>query len=53
LDIAFETQVRGRGWIRRKARGIGFRLAARIKAMGMNDLAFVWAIDTVRKSYRP
>lgn len=53
LDIAFETAVRGRGWIRRKARGIGFRLAARIKATGMNDLAFVWATDTARQSYRP
>jgi hypothetical protein len=52
LDIVFETRVRRRGWIRKKAHGIGFRLAARIKAMGMNDLAFVWAIDTVRKSYR-
>jgi hypothetical protein len=52
LDIAFETQVRGRGWIRRKARRFGFRLAERIKAMGMNDLAFVWATDTVRESYR-
>jgi hypothetical protein len=33
-------------------RFIARRLAWRIKRRGLNDLAFVWAIDTVRKSYR-
>ncbi|MEO6256244.1 MAG: hypothetical protein ABIO69_05490 [Sphingomicrobium sp.] len=36
----------------RRMRTVAIRLARRIKQSGLNDLAFIWAIDSVRKSYR-
>ena len=56
LLLALETALAlgriGPGPVKKRFRRLAFRLARRIKASGLNDLAFVWAIETVRKSYR-
>lgn len=52
LEIALLLTPQRPEFLRRRFRSIAFRLARQIKKRGFNDLAFVWAIDTVRKSYR-
>ncbi|MEO8176223.1 MAG: hypothetical protein ABI626_06145 [Sphingomicrobium sp.] len=51
-DVALSLGRLKPAFVGRRMRSIAIRLALRIKASGLHDLAFIWAIETVRKSYR-
>lgn len=51
LDIVLRLTPRTRGHLRRTLQGAARRLAARVKKRRLNDLAFAWAVESVRKSY--
>lgn len=51
LDIALLLGRHRPNFLSRRFRSVARALARRIKGSGLNDIAFIWAIDTVRKSY--
>jgi hypothetical protein len=52
LEMALAATPAKAGFFRTRLRAFSFRLTQRIKGSGFNDLAFVWAMDTVRETYR-
>jgi hypothetical protein len=52
LERTLLLRRRTRGGVRHYSEAVSNRLAARIKTSGLNDLAFVWAMEIVRKSYQ-
>jgi hypothetical protein len=51
LELTLRLQRRTRGVVRRYLQRVSRVLARTIKKSGLNDLAFVWAMEIVRKSY--
>jgi hypothetical protein len=52
LGFALRFSQRGPTLIRRACRRLGYFFAHRIREEGLNDLAFVWAAETVTDFYR-
>ena len=52
LEIALLFSRRGSGFLRKSSQRVSRLLAAWIRKHKLNDLAFIWAVETVRTSYR-